>query len=323
MPPDLVESPNILDFKSHIAQTKERIDTELVHCLSHYSNLALFEQIRYAALSPGKRLRPILVLLSSEVVRGTQGEEEMSLAVAFELIHAATLVHDDVMDEGKTRRGLTSVYGKWGRNVAVLTGDALIALAIKLSSEYGNRILKIASESALELCDGQFMDVSRTLNSEEPEDYFVRIRKKSAALFRAAAECGALSVGGTTEEVARLSSFGENLGMAYQLMDDYVDSLIDRYGANHGSLISIPFRMRINGKKRLDMSKSLDSIARAFSLDKDSEVLQQYRELIGCHIDKACSDIQSLRVNRYRSYLEEFARSLPILISEKPESELP
>src|SRR3990170_585831 len=111
----------------------------------------------------------------------------MPLALAFELMHAATLIHDDIIDRDEMRRGKLALYKKWSAIDAILTGDALIALAVNLASEYGETVLKTVAQSALELCDGEHIDITFSLKTATEEGYIQNIREKSASLFKATA----------------------------------------------------------------------------------------------------------------------------------------
>lgn len=209
-------------FRLYADGVRNRVELELSQFVSRLSNLNLHPQIEYATLSQGKRLRPLLTILSAESVGGNR-DRVMSLALAFEFLHTATLVHDDIIDHDEMRRGRPAVYSKWSMNDAILTGDACIAIAVDLASGYDESVMKIIAQSALELCDGEQIDVTSALGTSTEELYFKRIRDKSASLFRAAAHCGALAGGGTALRVNSLSMFGENLGIAYQLKDDLLD----------------------------------------------------------------------------------------------------
>lgn len=209
-------------FRSYELTTKNHVEHELAEYVASLSNLVLHPQIEYAVLSEGKRLRPLLIILSAESVGGNRARV-MDLAVAFELMHTATLVHDDIIDQDETRRGRLALHKKWSINDAILTGDALIALSVHLASSYGEQVLQIVAHSALELCNGEKMDVTFSLGTTTEESYFTRITQKSASLFRASTQCGAIAGGGTSTEVQALASFGENFGVAYQLKDDLSD----------------------------------------------------------------------------------------------------
>lgn len=205
-----------------MVQTKKLIDLELSRFVSKLSHLRLHPLLEYSLLSKGKRLRPLLVILSAQSVGG-EAEKVMPLALAFELMHTATLIHDDIIDKDETRRGIPALHVKWSVNDAILAGDAMIALAVNLASSYGEEILKTVSDSALELCNGEHIDIWLSLDSATEEEYFLKIREKSASLFRAAARSGAIAGGGSPSEIHSLSMFGECFGIAYQLKDDLTD----------------------------------------------------------------------------------------------------
>jgi geranylgeranyl pyrophosphate synthase len=164
-----------------------------------------------------------LVILSAQSVGG-HVRKVIPLALAFELMHTVRLVHDDIIDQDLTRRGKPALHVKWSVNDAIFVGDAMIALAVNLASDYGEEILKTVSESALELCDGEHMDISLLLDSETEEEYFTKIRKKSVCLFRAAAYSGVLGGGGTPPRDKQPLLFWENFGIAYQLKDDLTET---------------------------------------------------------------------------------------------------
>jgi geranylgeranyl pyrophosphate synthase len=210
------------DFKLYFSTAKNQIESEISNFVSRLGEIKLQEQIKYSVLSGGKRLRPILAILSAESVGGNRNNI-MSLALALEFIHNATLVHDDIIDQDEFRRGKPTVYKQWSVNDAILTGDALVALAIDLASEYSPQILREITHGALELCDGEHLDIISTLKSATEKSYFEMIRKKSASLFRTATHCGALAAGGTLSQAKALSMFGEDIGIAYQLKDDLLD----------------------------------------------------------------------------------------------------
>jgi geranylgeranyl pyrophosphate synthase len=173
----------VKSYEDYLAQTRQLINFELSRFVSGLSYLELHPQIEYALLSEGKRLRPLLVILSAQSVGG-HVEKVMPLALAFELMHTATLVHDDIIDQDFTRRGKPALHVKWSVDDAILVGDAMIALAVNLASHYGEAILKKVSESALELCNGEHVDISLPLDSATEEEYFTKIKKKSGLSFQ-------------------------------------------------------------------------------------------------------------------------------------------
>lgn len=209
-------------IQSYIEELRKLINDELTSLVSRIPYPNLRSQIGYALLSRGKRLRPIITILSAQSVGGDR-ESVIPLALAFEILHTSTLVHDDLIDEDKTRRGLPTLHEKWSRDAAILVGDALIAIAIGIVAEYGPRIIKLTSAYGIQLCSGELLDISLSLSDTSEEEYFTKIKRKSASLFKASAECGAIAGGGSENEVESLANFGEYYGIAYQLKDDLED----------------------------------------------------------------------------------------------------
>ena len=217
-------SCTIEDFHSYVFDTKHSIESELEKLVSKISDVRLHPLLEFALLSNGKRLRPILTVLSAQSVGGDP-QKVKPLALSFELLHTATLVHDDIIDQDICRRGMKTLYSKWFTKGALLAGDALIALSVNLAADFGPEIMKILSEVGLELSDGEYIDAVLSLDNATEQQYFTKIEKKSASLFRCATCCGALAAGGSRLEVEALAKFGEYFGMAYQLNDDLDDLL--------------------------------------------------------------------------------------------------
>jgi geranylgeranyl diphosphate synthase type I len=152
-------------------------------------------------------------------VGGTR-EKVANLALAGELIHTASLVHDDLIDDDKLRRGKPTLHLKWSRDDAIVTGDALISLAISLAASYGPEILRTVANAALELCDGELMELKMGLQNSSEEDFFLKTKKKTASAFRVAAQCGAMACDGQQSDIGALAEYGEYFGIGYQLKDD-------------------------------------------------------------------------------------------------------
>jgi len=208
------------ELTTELCETKALIELELSKFVNSLEN-KLAPQVEYALLSGGKRLRPLMVLLSAQSVGGDR-KRGVPLALAFELAHTSSLVHDDIIDKDVFRRGKLTLYNNWSANSAILTGDLLIAYAVYLASGYGRRIIKIFSQATIELCQGEHMDLTLKPDSKEKE-YFQMIESKSASLFQAATSCGALVGEPSRKEFSCLSNFGKNFGIAYQLRDDLLD----------------------------------------------------------------------------------------------------
>jgi len=191
----------------------------------------LYDPIEYALSQGGKRLRPLLVLLSCEMFGGNP-DEAMNPAIGVEIFHNFTLLHDDIMDQAPLRRGAKTVYKKWNSNVAILSGDTMFVMAY----EYVCRIrppklpdvLATFNDTARKVCEGQQYDMNfETQENVSLEDYFIMIRLKTAVLIACCVKVGAIMAGADTRDAENIYRFGENLGMAFQLQDDLLDAFGD------------------------------------------------------------------------------------------------
>lgn len=180
--------------------------------------------VAYACESHGKRLRPALTLLASGAT-GSITSSHVDLAVVLELIHAATLVHDDIMDGADTRRGQPTANAKWGNSISVLLGDCLFAHALKLATNFSdNEISRRISAAASDVCSGEIIQTQRRFDLKlSLPDYYKIIEMKTAALFAAATELGAYLNEATPEVISAMKVFGLKLGTAYQVYDDCLD----------------------------------------------------------------------------------------------------
>ncbi len=191
----------------------------------------LYEPIQYILQLGGKRMRPILTLLSAEVFNA-EYEKALPAAMAVEVFHNFSLVHDDIMDDAPLRRGNVTVHEKWDINTGILSGDAMLILAYQYFENYEPNVFrelaKLFSKTALEVCEGQQWDVDfETRTDVSIPDYLKMIECKTAVLVAAAMKMGAI-IAQTSEENAQLIyNFGLNLGLAFQLQDDYLDAFGD------------------------------------------------------------------------------------------------
>ena len=173
-------------------------------------------------VSGGKRLRPALTILASKF-RQPETSKVVALAAAVEMLHTATLVHDDMIDNSLVRRGNPTLNSKWDDGVVVLVGDYLFARSAALAAETENpRIISLFAKTLMLICCSELRE-ALSIAKPNREDYYWRISKKTASLFAAATEGGALLSGAAEEEVQALRSYGYNLGMAFQIVDDILD----------------------------------------------------------------------------------------------------
>ena len=202
----------------------------------------LYEPISYTLLQSGKRLRPMLCLLANELF---DGDEQQALwpALALETFHNFTLIHDDIMDKAPLRRGKETVYQKWNADIAILSGDAMLAQAFQyaLKPDKGAELARQLGKVAIEICEGQQMDLNfETLGNVTIPEYLEMIRLKTAVLLATALQMGATVAGAKESDIRHLYDFGINMGMSFQLQDDILDlySDVTVFGKRHGGDIA-------------------------------------------------------------------------------------
>lgn len=191
----------------------------------------LYEPVKYVLSLGGKRIRPALVLLACDLFAGAV-DSALIPAVGIEIFHNFTLLHDDIMDRSEIRRGQATVHMKYGENVAILSGDVMSIMASRLINQSPGVVLNMVHEvftkSAMEVCEGQQMDMNfEDLLTVSEEEYMTMIRLKTAVLIAASLKIGAVLGGATQTDANDLYDFGLNLGMAFQLQDDLLDTFGD------------------------------------------------------------------------------------------------
>jgi len=219
------------DFSLKLQEWKKIINYRLAKVLDSQGPPILYEPIKYVLQGGGKRIRPILLILACRSV-GDEVDSCLDAAVAVELLHNFTLVHDDIMDRDDTRRGRLTVHKKWDSDIALLTGDGLVALAyqalLRTKSPGIDEIATIFTNGIVELCEGQALDREFETRTDVALDEYLRmIEKKTASLLSITAKIGAIIGDGNEVEVESLGNFGKNLGIAFQIQDDLLDITAD------------------------------------------------------------------------------------------------
>lgn len=240
----------------------------------------LYAPIAYTLNLGGKRIRPVMVLMACDMFGGDI-EPAVNAAVAIEIFHNYTLLHDDIMDNAPIRRGQETVFKKWNANVAILSGDAMFALAYKYlsssRSEVLHKVLNIFTHTAIEVCEGQQYDMNfEIMNNVTIPDYIEMIRLKTAVLIAASLKTGAVIAGASKEDIENIYKFGENVGIAFQLQDDLLDVYgdQDKFGKKIGGDI-------VTNKKTYMYIKALQQ-AKA----QDNKKLLGYFSASGCTDNK-------------------------------------
>jgi geranylgeranyl diphosphate synthase, type II len=219
------------DFARYYDRLRSKVNKRLALILRAGEPKDLRDACRYVLTSGGKRLRAVLVMVSSEAAGGT-ALKALPTAAAVEIMHNFTLVHDDVMDHAASRRGAPTVHVKWDLNTALLGGDTLLALAynelLQTSHDDLQLLVRIFTRSVYDVCEGQAMDLAfEKRNNVTVPEYFTMIARKTGRLISTSTELGALIGGGKPLTVRALRSFGAHLGRAFQLQDDLLDVIGD------------------------------------------------------------------------------------------------
>ena len=229
----------------------------------------LYEPIQYILNLGGKRLRPVLTLMTADCFEGDV-KDALDAALAIEVFHNFSLIHDDIMDAAPLRRGHQTVHEKWDLNTGILSGDSMLIMAYQLFENYPpevyQKLTKLFSKTALEVCEGQQYDIDfETRNTVTISEYLKMIEYKTAVLVGAAMKMGAIIASASIEDQNRCYEFGKNLGIAFQLQDDYLDAFGDpeTFGKQVGCDI-------IENKKTYLYLKALE-----FSSEKDKLHLKQ------------------------------------------------
>ncbi len=237
----------------------------------------LYDPINYILGLGGKRLRPVLTLLTCDVFGGNY-KNALNAALSVEVFHNFSLVHDDIMDDAPLRRGKETVHEKWDVNTGILSGDAMLILAYQLFETYTKNtfslLAKLFSKTALEVCEGQQYDIDfETRNDVTIDEYLKMIEYKTAVLVGAAMKMGAIVADAAEKDQVNIYDFGRYLGIAFQLQDDYLDAFGDPevFGKQVGGDI-------IEHKKTYLYLKALDSQAHRNALQSimaDATLLQE------------------------------------------------
>ena len=221
---NLKTDQSILDFIYEPVHRQLETVEDKLKSLSNQEHSALEGLLAHTALIPGKRVRPAITLLAG---RTQTGSEELltTMGAAVELLHVASLIHDDMVDHASLRRGRATVNSLWGNNIAVMFGDFMFAVSAVHVCDTGNvRVVRRFAETIMELSTGQILESFGAFNANcSLDQYKDRIYNKTATLFRTAAESGAILSGAPEPTVQLFVEYGRNLGMAFQIIDDILD----------------------------------------------------------------------------------------------------
>jgi octaprenyl-diphosphate synthase len=300
------------DFLDHFSPHLKEIDDALNQSLGARVPVVA-DIVRYSLLGAGKRIRPLLFVLSSRLC-GYKGEDVYRLSTLFEYVHAASLVHDDVLDNADLRRRKPSVRQVWGNAAAVLGGDFLYSAASAIAVECRNlELIRLLSDLLKRMVEGQFLELEHTHNWKiSKTEYMEIITAKTAALMRAACNSGAMVAGADEKTVQHLGDFGSNLGIAFQLMDDLLDytSSEEVFGKPVGKdlkegKITLPLVYFVSELERAEVER----LAELFKSQKASD--QDYQDLVRrVRVNGAIERVRS-EASEYVARAGEFLKLFP------------
>ena len=308
------------------------IESELRDTLAGLPNSpeSLYQPYEYAMEAGGKRIRPLLTLLASGMCGGDI-KQALPAAMAVEILHNFTLVHDDIMDSADTRRGKPSVFAKWDENVAILSGDVMFAGAMQQLNKYGALeeyskkeyadLNKLFLDAIVTVCEGQALDMEFVdRKSVELSEYIEMISGKTAALLSASLEMGAISAHGTDAQRSALSQLGMEMGIAFQIQDDYLDATADpeKFGKRPGgdifegkkTYLTIVALERGNEAQKNHIQQTLDeehpseeSVQEVLDIMKELKVFEDVATKIETHYESSHSLIDTFEDSPFKKEL--------------------
>lgn len=315
----------------------ENYQEEFVNYLNRFSILReprnLYNPIEYILKLGGKRLRPVLTIMTAEIFE-TDYKKALNAALAVEVFHNFSLIHDDIMDDAPLRRGKKTVHEKWDVNTGILSGDAMLILAYQLFEHYEPKIFqdlaKLFSKTALQVCEGQQDDIDfETRNDVTIPEYLHMIANKTAVLVGAAMQMGAIVANASIEDQNNIYEFGKNLGIAFQLQDDYLDTFgnSETFGKQTGGDIienkktylyikALEFSNEVNTKRLkhlyeihpLDVEDKIETVKQIFIANGSVEAT---KTAIKNYTNKAFTVLENLNISEGKKVvLRQFGEQL-------------
>jgi geranylgeranyl diphosphate synthase type II len=313
-------------FDELLVDFKQRFET------AHFPKTpsSLYDPCDYFLSIGGKRVRPVMCLMGNELFDKIN-EDAYHAATAIELFHNFTLIHDDIMDKAALRRGMETVHTKFNENTALLSGDVMLIIAYeylnKISIGFLRRILTLFNRTAKEVCEGQQMDMDfETQEKVSPEEYIKMIELKTSVSLAASLETGAVLGGASEGNCKHLYQFGRNLGIAFQIQDDYLDAFgnPEKFGKDVGgdikqnkkTFLLIHALETANAMQKKELIQLMrdnpaDKVAKVLQIFKDCNVDEWAKQLKGKYAQAAHKHLDDIAVLEKRKYpLKELAEFL-------------
>lgn len=309
---------------STIEQELNEVDQSLLNFIKS-ENERLQTIISYLVRAGGKRIRPAFTLLAAKFGKDSF-EKAIPLAAAFELIHMATLIHDDVIDRSELRRGKPTIKALYGNNVSVHAGSFIFAKALNIIEKYKNpQISYLLTKASVEICQGEIAQLDFAFNPDHNiREYLYKIRKKTSLLITLSCQAGALATDTPREAVRSLGRYGHYVGMAYQIMDDILDYVAEEgtLGKPVGSdlqqgLLTLPaiyVLQKGDCKARAELKKIIskkelneEDICRAVELVKKTQAIDYSQAIANKYVKKSVKELERLPANDAAETLQKIA----------------
>ena len=301
-----------------VTKFKKIIDKEIINLELPNSPNNLYEPIKYILSLEAKRMRSVALLIAHQLYKEDY-QNALDAALAVEMFHNFTLIHDDIMDNASLRRGSDTVHKKWNKNIAILSGDTLLVksymMLLNLDSKIQNQVIKKFSETAVVVCEGQQMDMDFEKQSHlNIDDYINMIEKKTSVLFATSFEIGSIIGGASKSDQNLLYQFGLNLGIAFQLQDDLLDLYADqsKFGkkvggdiiANKKTFLFLKSLSLANAKQKEDLLKlyssidinSSEKISKVKSIFDSLSIYESTSKIINVYHKRALESLKKITV---------------------------
>jgi geranylgeranyl diphosphate synthase type II len=295
----------------------------------------LYEPIYYILSMGGKRMRPALLLMACDLFGGDV-EKALSPALAIEVFHNFTLMHDDIMDNAPLRRGKVTVHEKWNKNAAILSGDVMLIEGYKLMMQVEDRLLRVIldifNDTAVGVCEGQQLDMDfENRNDVKVDEYIYMIKLKTAVVLGGALKIGSILGGADMKDAELIAEFGENLGLAFQLQDDILDvyGSPEKFGkqvggdiiSNKKTYLLIRSLELANTSQKAELNKWLganefdnqEKVEAVTAIYNSVQVKQYAETTMHTYADKAFEALEKINLpEENKQYLRDFADSLMV-----------
>ena len=275
---------------------------------------SLYDPADYFLGMGGKRVRPVLCLMGNELFDAIN-PDAFAVASAIELFHNFTLIHDDIMDKAPLRRGMQTVHQKYGEPTALLSGDVMLVVAYdylnKVKAKFVQRIIQIFNKTAKHVCEGQQLDMDfETQDGVSLNDYLKMIELKTSVLIAASLQLGAVLGGAQEGNQRHLYEFGKNLGLAFQVQDDYLDAFGDpgKFGKQvGGDIIANKKTFLMIHALEVGSTTQLEELQRLQEVNSDDKVQSTLKIFRECGVDKWAFDLKEKYLNEAFKHLDEIA----------------